>query len=495
MNMLNAMKEATNFTYTENGALSHATTLDAVQDMFALGGAYRSRPDDDCILLFKSAFEEDNALAMKCLFYLRDILEGQGERRYFRVVSRWLATEHPEVMRRNLQHIPEFGRYDDLLYITYKTGLWENAMEIVRAQLIEDMDIVSRDKNGTGGISLLAKWLPSENASSATTKKLAAAVRSSLHMTPRHYRQMLSALRERIKVLERLMSEGRWEEIEFDKIPSKAGLKYRNAFARRDILKERYKAFAENKDTKVNVAALYPADIVEQAIRASFLDNDNPTRLMTNKYWDNLTDFFNNATFDGVAVVDTSASMRGTPIDVAIALGMYCAEKCAKDSPFYGHYISFSRNARLVPVKGVDFVDKVKRIYDANLCENTNIENVFDLILSTAIVNHMKQEDLMKNVIVISDQEYDAATEYSHTSAETVMEKWERKFKEAGYEIPNLVFWNVSARHDLIPMKDNGCVTYVSGYSPSIMESLLTGKTGRDLMLEKLNSDRYKDIY
>lgn len=220
---------------------------------------------------------------------------------------------------------------------------------------------------------------------------------------------------------------------------------------------------------------------------------------MVNKYWDNLADYFHNAVFNGVAVVDTSGSMTNfgntiAPIDVAIALGMYCAEKCNTKSPWYGNYITFSAQARLVQVEGVDFVDKVGRIMKANLCENTNIESVFDLILNLAIKNRVPQEDMPENVIIISDMEFDSARGYRSRNVETVMEKCMREYTTAGYKLPKLVFWNVDARNNTIPMRDEGYISFVSGYSPVLFEQIMSGKTGIDLVLDKLNSKRYEAV-
>lgn len=222
---MNAMKQDTNFTLTENGAITHKSTLNGLMDLFALGGAYRQRTDADCITLFKAAFDEDEAHALKCLFYLRDVRGGQGERRFFRVVSRWLAFNETAAMRRNLKFVPEYGRWDDF-YVFVGTPLEDEAFKIMRHQLALDVSCKTP--------SLLAKWLKSENTSSKESRRLATISRNHFHMTPKEYRKTLSVLRERIRIVERLMSENRWDEIEFDKIPSRAGIIYRNAFARRD---------------------------------------------------------------------------------------------------------------------------------------------------------------------------------------------------------------------------------------------------------------------
>lgn len=496
---MTGLQTATNFTRTENGALTHKSTESSLLDLFAMGAAYRTRSDEDVILLFKNAFEENPVYALKCLFYIRDVRGGQGERRFFRVAMKWLASYNTEAARRNLTHIPEFGRWDDL-FLFLGTPLGTDALEFIKHQLALDVQCKTP--------SLLAKWMPSENTSSTKTRQTAMVVRKYLGMTSKEYRKILSALRKRINVLERLMSEGRWDEIEFDKIPSKAGLKYKNAFARHDIERmktekavQSYADFAKSTETKVNAKALYPYEVVDKGYRAAHRPMTDTDRLMVNKYWENLTDYFNEKTFNGLAVVDTSASMTWTggaaaPINVAISLGMYCAEKAK--GPFAGHYVSFSSSPRLVKVEGVDFCDKVRRIQDTNLCQNTNIEATFDMLLNTAISNNCSQEDLPENIIVISDMEFDAGTGYygrRTNDTKTLMERIREKWARCGYRMPHLIYWNVQARQNNIP-EDIGCglVSYVSGMSPSIFETIMSGKTGYDMMMEKLDSERYAVI-
>lgn len=483
------LENTTNYGYTENGAVKKVTTNSAVYDMFAFMGAYRKRRDEDCILLFKNAFEEDPLLALKCLFYGRDCRGGLGERRFFRVCLRWLAEYNPKVVRRNLEHIPFFGRWDDL-YILMDTPVEKDVFELIKNQLILDMQDCMKDKNI--GISLLGKWLKSENASSAETKKLAKKTREALGMTARDYRKMLSRLRERIKVLEKLMSANRWEEIDFSKIPSKAGLIYRNAFARRDIIAERYAAFARDKETKVNAATLYPYEVVKKALELRHSYNlSNTDRLMVNKYWENLPDYLEGKDCKMMCVVDTSGSMAGTPMNVAISLGMYCAERLS--GPFSNRYISFSRRPQLIKVEGIDFVDKVNRIYRTNLCENTNLNAVFDLLLNVALDKNTLKEDIPETIVVISDMEIDYGSNWMFKKAETEMEKMRTKWAAYGMAMPHLIYWNVDARHNTI-LDSGPNVTFVSGASPVIFKSVLTGKNGYDLMLEAITADRYNVI-
>lgn len=511
---LNGLENATNYTYTENGAVTHTTTKSALLDMFAMGAAMRSRSDEDVILMFRKAFAENPVYALKCLFYIRDIRGGQGERRFFRLCMKDMAKNNADAAKRNLKYVPEFGRWDDL-YVFEGTNLENDAFEFMKNQLALDVECKTP--------SLLAKWLKSENTSSRESRRLGNKTRIAFGMNHKQYRKTLAVLRERINIVERLMSENRWDEIEFDKIPSRAGMIYKNAFARHDLERVQseknvvsYADFAKDKDTKVNAKALYPYECVAEALKlfrtGSYWNMrelpamDDTTRLMVNKYWENLTDYFNGATFNGIAVVDTSGSMvrddAAAPINVAISLGLYCAERAK--GPFAGNYISFASRPQLIKTEGVDFVDKVQRIYKTNLVDDTNIEATFDLMLNTAIQNRCSQDDLPQNVIIISDMEFNSAvgcgwfsrnnSGFNSNNAETLLEGIAKKWAAHGYEMPHLIFWNVDARQNNIPMIGNGRISYVSGMSPTIFETIMSGKTGYDLMMEKLNSDRYAVI-
>lgn len=331
-------------------------------------------------------------------------------------------------------------------------------------------------------------------------------VRESLGMTHKEYRKTLSILRARINVLERLMSANRWDEIEFDKIPSRAGLIYKNAFARRDIIAKKYETFAKSSETKVNAKTLYPYEIVYKAVEGSgwsynFKTLSNTDKAMIEKYWDNLPDYLNGKPCKMMCVVDTSGSMTGceasAPINVAISLGMYCAERIG--GPFKNHYISFASRPQLIKIEGVDFVDKVRRIYRTNLCDNTNLEATFDLLKSIALDPKTNKEDIPETLVIISDMQIDQGTGYwrqnqwTGDSAATEMERIRADWEACGLKCPKLVYWNVDARQNTI-LDSGRDVTFVSGMSPVIFESVLSGKTGYDLMLDKLMSARYESI-
>ena len=479
---MNGLVNANNFGLTENGAVKHNTTKSAVLDMFALCGSYRNRSDADCILAFKNAIEENETLALKCLFYLRDIRGGQGERRFFRVCFRWLANARPEAARRNLINVSEYGRWDDLIYSCFDTKVEEDAFAIIKHQLALDVECKTP--------SLLAKWMPSENASARDTKRMGGIMREYLGMSHKQYRQMLSVLRSRINIVEKLMSEGRWDEIEFDKIPSKAGLKYKNAFARRDIIAKKYEAFAKDETKTVNAAALNPVDIAHKILN-SYGRMSETDRAMLQKYWNNQKEYYNGREENGIAVVDVSGSMSGIPMEAAISMGAYIAER--GHGPFANHFITFSERPTLVKFEGIDIVDKFERCSRADWGYNTDIEKVLDMLLSVACDKNTKPEDIPSRLYIFSDMEFDRGMSVRGRDIDTLFEAHAKKWAACGYQMPQVVFWNLDARTQNIPAM-GGRFSYVSGFSMSMIESILSGKDGYDLCLEKLLSPRYEPI-
>ena len=475
---LHNLTNYSNLKTTENGALAYSTTNSALYDLFAFGGAYRERSLDDTIQLFKAAFEENPSLALKCLFYLRDVRGGQGERKFFRICFNWLANTYPLIAKKNLINVSEYGRWDDLIYSTLDSPIFKDTIEIISAQLKED--------EKTDMPSLLGKWLPSENASSQKTKNAARIVCTALKLSPREYRKKLSALRTKINVLEKLMSENRWEEIEFDHIPSKAGLLYKEAFLRKESICMQYAAFINDKHSKVNASTLYPYEIIEKALAPG-----ETSRAILEKYWNCLPDYFGEKECNMICVVDTSGSMYGRPITVAVSLGIYCAER--NRGEFKDYYISFSSKPQLTKVKGTDIVDKVRRIWSTNICENTNLEAVFDLLLETA--KRSKKEDIPEIVTIISDMEIDRCVSTKAASTiETAMAEIRKKWDTEGIKMPRLIFWNVNARNNTILDRDEN-VSFVSGCSPVVFEQVMSGKTGMQLMLDKITSERYDKVH
>jgi hypothetical protein len=481
--MLNHLNNHFNKTETTNGALAFKSTQSAVLDMFAQGGAMRQSNDRDVVSTFSKAFAEE--LALKALFYLRDIRgAGQGERRFFKLALVHLANHHKASLKKNLHLIPEFGRWDDLL-VLLDTPLKSAVVLTIMEQLAKDMK---------GVPSLLGKWLPSENASSKETKRLARLLTKELGMKPAEYRKMLSKLRGQIGIVETLLTQKEYSHIQYDKLPSVAGMKYRTAFFRND--EERYKAFLdslEKGEVKVNSATLYPSDIAGKVLGNGW----TLPRLTAQEVqlfegqWKNLPNFIGEKAENSLVMADVSGSMNGVPMNVSVALAMYIAER--NKGVYHNHFMTFSSKPELVKIQGGNIVEKLQNISRADWGMSTNIERALSTILNVAVENNVPQSEMVKKLYIISDMQFDQAARGADVH---IFNSLAKEFNRHGYEFPNIVFWNVNA-YDNHPMTMNDAgIQLVSGYSPSILTQLLNadGKTPYDFMVEVLMSERYAEV-
>lgn len=347
-------------------------------------------------------------------------------------------------------------------------------------------------------ISLLGKWLSSENASSQQTKKYAKILREGLGLTPREYRKLLSTLRARIDIVETKITEKDYSKIDYSKLPSKAGMQYRGAFFRNDEVK--YKAFLdslEKGEVKINAGTLYPNDIVGKIINkggygvygGSTLNISQQDIQLFDGQWKNLTDFIGEKKEDSIVMADVSGSMRGTPLSVSMALAVYIAER--NKGAYKDHFISFSGRPQIIKLQGTNIAEKIANMPVIHE-QNTNIESALRLLLDVAIDNNLPKEQMIKKIYIISDMQFDSATSYSGN----IYGNTKREFIENGYEMPQIVFWNVNAYGNTpVTMNEQG-VQLVSGFSPSILTQLLNndGKTPYDFMVEVVDSERYKEV-
>ena len=483
--MLNELKIEANRTLTENGAATLRTTGSDCLDLFATIGALRNAEEQEIIVRFSRAYAEDRDLAMKMLFYSRDVRGGLGERRVFRTILKHLADAQPESVRKNLHYVSEYGRWDDLM-VLFGTVCEKDAVNVIRKQLMQDLEALERDEN----VSLLAKWLPSVNTSNAETVKNGKRMAKALGMTDMKYRKTLSLLRNRIRIIENNLRQKDYT-FEYSAQPSRAMLKYRKAFRRND--EERYTAFlnrvAKGEET-LHTGTLYPYDVVEKALQFNGSDAERKALDVT---WNALEDYAPQG--NALCVIDGSGSMYwgGTPIPatIALSLGMYFAEHCTGE--FHNHFITFSHTPQLVEIKGQDLVEKVLYCESFNEVANTDIEKVFRLILSAAVKNALPQEELPETLYFISDMEFDGAVCNAET---TNFEHAKKLFEDYGYKLPQVVFWNVQSRNRQQPvsMNEQG-VILVSGCTPRIFSMVANGKFNPiELMKEVLLSDRYAPI-
>lgn len=506
-------------TITENGAVMYSTSRSALLDLNYKVSSLRNKTDGEICDLFMKAFYEDRTLALKWLFFLRDVRGGLGERRTFRIIYRYLIQNYPKQMIDTVKLIPEYGRWDDvtdLLYYIYDTSLYNvdsvkmHIIKLIHQQLFEDIKNCKKGKP----ISLLAKWMPSETASNEKTKWLAKYLTENLLMTPRQYRKMLSELRNYINVVERNMSSNNWSLINYEEVPSRAALIYRNSFNKNDF--DRYNEYLENvrnNKANINTDTLFMHDIVR-----AYKDKydwycykkyvDNQLELA----WSNLD---REHSLDSTIVVcDGSASMycetigNGLqPSTVAHAITVYMSEMCCGE--FKDKFITFSETPQLVDLhKDKTLNDKLRHLCRYDEVSNTNIEAVFDLILKTAIRNKMSNEDIPKNVLIVSDMEFDKAKDVYYSGwnnnipfrdtdeDKALFDDICRDYEECGYKMPRLIFWNVNSRTCGIPVQENESgVCLVSGFSKYVLDMVVSNKLDPyEVLVEKLNSDRYKDI-
>ena len=487
MNFMNALENSlAPSSYTENGARGYASTGHALLDMNFKVPSYRKADEEKIYNDFCEAFRENQMLALRWLFYARDVRgSGLGERRLFRAIMNWLAEGRPTLAEALLPLIPEYGRWDDLVMLVDCPSVRREVIALINEQFFKD-NLEVRKKNGHP--SLLAKWLPSANASSAETRRRAKIIYKALGMTESAYRKHLSILRKRLKVVERDMSANRWDKIDYPAVPSKAGLIYRDAFKRHDA--ERYAEFlakVEHGEEKINAATLFPHEISKQ-YDIYYRIKENPT---LEALWKNLPDVVPPEA-STLVVSDTSESMNGRPLEISLALSIYFSERLS--GPFKNKFITFAANPHFIDLTGLDSLLKklIKAYYDSD-CSNTNIERVFELILRLAKQNHLSQSDLPKNVLIISDLEFDAN---QFNANERLFDSIAARFAEAGYTLPRLVFWNVASRTNTIPMREgpNG-VVLVSGYSPNAMKMVMSGKLDPyACLVDTLMSPRYDAV-
>lgn len=469
--LLNAIERNQNFTTTENNAASLKSTLKATVDFFGLGGALRNTSDEAVIQLFSKAFAEDSLTAMKVLFYIRNVRGGQGERKTFRTCFAWLAKEYPDVAIKNLDNVVEFGRWDDL-FCTRGTMIWSNYV----------IQMIWSEWSKEGKTSLMYKWLPSENASSKTTKEIATDIRTAFGLTSREYRKKLSAKRAELDVVERKMCSNNWEQINYKGVPSKAALNYKGAFERHDGARyAQFIADVKSGKTTINSGTLYPYNIVEKC----FVGDESST---LDVLWNALPNYIEDDS-NSIVVADVSGSMSGRPMSVSISLAMYISER--NKSSFKDFFITFSETPTLQKVIGNNIREKVNNLQQADWGMSTNLEAVFDLVLNTAVEKNVPATDMPTRIYIVTDMEFNQACNNADL---TLFQVIEDKYKAAGYKQPELVFWNVNARKIHAPVYSDELGTcMVSGCSPAILTSLLANKTltSEQIMFDTINNKMY----
>lgn len=498
---------ANEISVTENGAIGYKTSGKALLDLNFSVSSLRKASEETIEKKFSDAFFESPMYAIKWLFFARDVRgSGMGERRIFRICLKWLANTRPEIVKVLIPYVAEYGRFDDLLYSGLEGELWNVVIDYIDNQITEDY------KNASAGkpTSLLAKWCPSINASSPKTVALAKKLCKTLKLSEKEYRKMLSKIRAALKVVEVNASAKNWSEIDYEKVPSLANLKYKNAFLRNDEARRReYLAKLDKGEAKINSSVAFPCDIVHNYSKdRGYYSRTIMTDTALEEMWKALPNIAINGNVltvcDGSGSMTTPVSGLMTALEVCNALGIYCAEHCT--GPFKDKYITFSARPQYVDLSNAkSLAEKLSIAYSHNEVSNTNLEAVFDLVLQTAVDHKLKQEDI-PTLVILSDMEIDQGADfgsvrvyYSNYSAQktALMEQIKKRYEAAGYNLPRTVWWNIASRSGTIPLQQNSetGIILCSGYSQNTFKMLASNKADPyEVLLDTINVDRYKVI-
>lgn len=499
--------------YTENGAIAYKTSGKELLDFNFSITSMRSWSWKDIEKSFSKVFYENPKIAVLYWFYGMDCLEGLGERNITKGIMHWLVDNHPEIIKKVYKYISDYNRWDTLILLADPSfnkneELRQEIVEWIKLTFIHDYICMREDKS----ISLLAKWMPSENASSKETKRMARQLMQDINIKPKDYRKMLSKLREKLRIVERDMSANNWNNINYETVPSKANLNYSNAFYRHD--KERRQNYLDSLvkgESKINSKVLAPYEICHK-YGGSYGYGVKPYDEALEQMWKALPQY----QLDDVLVVrDGSGSMtdtisgKVTCLDVATSLAIYAAEHNSKT--WKNKFITFSSKPEFIDMSRYgcsSLRDKIVLCSNYNDCTNTDIYKTMKLILNTAVSNGYKQKEMPKSILIISDMQFDSEREYSLYSHyhyehgifnydKTLFESIKTEYMAAGYKLPKIIFWNVDSRgNKTIPMQENELgMSLVSGFSANIFKMVLSDELDPyKELLKILYSKRYEKI-
>jgi hypothetical protein len=456
-----------NDTFTENRMVTHSTTLSDCVDWFAIAGSARNWTPDQIVSYFVRALEENPLIAMKTLFWARDIREGAGERRLFRICSKFLDenSEYTNMLYKNIVLIPMYGRWDDIFHLNGK-------------DVLELISIGLEKENG-----LLAKWLPRKGA-------FANKVRKYLGLSPKEYRKLLVTLSDTV---EQRMCSRKWNNIVYEHVPSIAMNKYRKAFMRNDG--DRYRQYisdVKNGSTSINASTLFPYHLYQAVQRR---EDKNSIEAQ----WENLPNFMEGNKELVLPMCDTSGSMTQLygsntnlrPMDVCVSLGIYISER--NEGKFKDAFMTFSASPKIQYLKG-SFVTRCSQLRNAEWGMNTNLEAAFRKILNVAVRGEVSENEMPTTILILSDMQFDSCVRNPKANTLRMIKE---EYRNHGYKIPQIVFWQISARVGKVPVqiKDSG-TAIVSGCSPTILKSVLDGSilSPETVMLKTVNSKRYEPV-
>lgn len=461
-NFLNAMFSGDGV--TANGAITHTWSNSACLDFFFIAGASRNMKEESIIQMWNFAYSENPDLACKILFWSRDTRGGAGQRYAFQIIMKYIHKTEPQLGSHLAIHTPEYGYWKDI-FVTESPN--QDNLNWLSVQLEENSNA-----------NLLAKWFPRKGPWFVAMHKY-------LGLTPGAFRRQLVSMSNTV---EQQMCAQEWTEIEYSKLPSIAGFRYRGAFARHDY--DRYAQFikdvAEGKE-KVNSGVLYPHQLTSECLNRYSMP-DSEVQDITNR-WNSLPDFMLGCTERILPMCDVSGSMSGLPMEVSIGLGMYISER--NQGAFKDIVLTFSESPEFHRITGNNLHERAFCLQHARWGMNTDLQKAFQVMLKRAIDNKVPVELMPTKLLIISDMEFDQAGGMTNYDAIS------KQYADAGYPMPGIIFWNVNGRQGNVPVKCNTPNTgLVSGFSPSILTSILQGSvlTPEEIMLNTVMTPRYKAI-
>lgn len=505
-------KSTDNYMITENGAVVYSSVGNAMVDFEFAINSLRNAPEQEIYDKIQKAYAENPELTTKMIFQIGDIREGKGERHIFNSCIRFLENKHPKILKELLPLIPEYTRWDYAIHLA--TSKNQEIAIATRKMIVNQIQEDKENLAQNNPISLCAKWMPSIQSKKPEDRKLALKLEKALGLDHKGYRKLLSDLRDKLNIIEKKLSQK--QEItreDLSKMSSKALLKYSEGMSEDETFQDFMKDVAEGKET-INASVLTPTDVVHKYTVNSYWSSAvRPYDLSLENMWNNLKDTIKEAAASTMVIRDGSGSMcsrinedtKTTCLEVATALSIYCAEKMPDD--LKDKFITFSSRPEIVDMSHLDTLhDKLELCYQYDDCSNTDLKKTFDLLLSTLKNNNISQKDAPKNLLILSDMEFDSAhteRDYSHNNNRDALkplfsqirEEWE----EAGYKIPTLVFWQLNAERSPIPEVDNELgIVFVSGYTTDNLDLVLSGElanfTPEQQLSLILSNERYNAI-
>lgn len=469
--LVKGMNKESNKTITQNGRRIKKSSQNALVDLFFAIGALRADPDRG-VELFQKAVDADMDLAVRIALYARDVRGGMGEREVFRRILRDFAQRHYDDAKKVIPLVPEVGRWDDL-FALMNTPVQKEAFDLIEHALVHE-------QNG-----LAAKWMPREKGTKGDWAK---ALRKHMGLKPKEYRKLLVSLSSTV---EQQMSSNRWADINFEHVPSVASARYQNAFSAKTPHYQDYISSLEKGDAKINAEAIFPHTVIQTVIKGE--------KRVAEQQWKALPDYLSSGK-SFIPVVDVSGSMAiginggyhpggVRAMDVSIALGLYCAQR--NKSAFKDGFITFSNIPEWIDVSGLSLAKAVQRTARAPWRMNTDLDKTFNLILDVAKKNNVPQGDMPDMVLILSDMQFDRSTRGKNKVHASIKEQ----YKEAGYKMPDIVYWNLVDYGANTPVSfDKNGTALISGFSPAIMKSVMAADTLTpfQMMLDAVGGSRYE---